>query len=233
MAEQSQQYSITHTASVLGDEYVELSTNQTSPQRPSTVISFECPKKFNEIEYVGRRDPTRFVPRTMETFDGDGTKTEFSLTADVQPVAGETEVADQDYPVVEAVDTSDGSELSVASVNYAQNTVTFESAPATGTDNVKVYPILNEGHVQYRGVNQFGQVEGHVDNWGTPIYRWHDFEQLREGREVNLDGSMTWGRYETLEVMVDSPRELVWKDADYPGGEFVSTFEQDVIIHLD
>jgi hypothetical protein len=233
MAEKSQPYTLTHTASVLGDEYVSTSSNQTQPQRPDTIISFECPKSFEEIEYVGRRDPTRFVPRTLETFSGDGAKTTFDLTADIQPIAGETAPDDQDYPAVVGYDTDAGAELSVASYDYAANSVSFESAPNNAADNVKLYPIINEGNVQFRGVNQFGQTEGHVDNWGTPIYRWHDFEQLREGREVNLDGAMSWGRYEKLEVMVDSPRVVVGPDDDYPRGEYVTTFEQDVIIHLE
>jgi hypothetical protein len=232
MPENSQSYTVSHTGSVLGEEYISRSSNQTNPQRPSAVFSMKCPKKFESIEYVGRRDATRFVPRTTETYSGDGAATTFDLAADIQPVAGEEKLADQDYPVVVAYDSDAGQQLSVASVDYAANSVTFESAPNNAADNVKIWPIISEGDVQYRGLNQFGQVEGHVYNWPTPVYRWHDFEQLKQGREINLHGSVTWGRYETVEVLLDSPRSLTWEDADYPEGEYVSTFEQDVTINL-
>lgn len=232
MAEKVQRYTISHGASVLGDDYVTREQNQVSPQRATPVLTFEGPKKFEALEYRGRRDATRFVPRSMETHDGDGTATAFTLDANIQPVAGEEDLDDQDYPVVVAYDTAAGSQLDVAELNYSANEVTFASAPDTATDNVKVYPIISEGTVQLRALNQFNQVEGHVYPWPTPIYRWHDFEQLKRGTEVNLQGSVRWGRYEKVEVLVDSPRQVVWEDDDYPEGEFVSTFEQDLSISL-
>jgi len=232
MASKVQSYAISHTASVLGDSYVSTSQNQVSPQRPTPVITFECPKKFDKIDYVGSRDATRFIPRGMETFDGDGAATTFSLTADIQPVAGEDVLDEMDYPPVVAYDTAAGSQITVESVDFAANEFTAASAPSTGTDNVKAYPILSEGTIQMRALNQFGQVEGMVYPWSTPVHRWHDFDQLKRGTEVNLQGSVRWGRYEKVEVLMDSPRQIVWEEDDYPEGEYVSTFEQDARIHL-
>ena len=228
---QTQQYTISHTGSVLDPDdegKVATSQNQVSPQRESTVLSFECPRNFDTIDYQGRRDPTRFIPRTMETFDGDGATTTFSLTARIQPVAGETDLEEQDYPAVEAVVVGSG-EVAIDSIDYATGEVTLASAPASGTDNVKLYPIITEGTMKFRGIDSLGHNAGPVDKWGFPLYRFHDFHQDERGQQLRLHGSVSWERHEVVELMMDSPRQLVWTDADYPGA-FVSTFEQDVEI---
>jgi len=97
---------------------------------------------------------------------------------------------------------------------------------------VKLYPIMSDGTVQFRLVNQFDQEEGRVYPWATPLYRWHDFPQLKRGREVNLHGAVEWQESERVEVLLDAPEQIVWNDPDYPLGEYVSTFEQDVTITL-
>jgi len=232
MASKVQEYTIGHTGGVLGSDYVTLSQNQTSPQRPTAVISFEVPRKYEGINYVGRRDATRFVPRTMETLTGSANDdTVVSLEADIQPIAGETDMADQDYPVCVAFNVTQNTEVDISDVDYATNEVTLATDPAD-RDEVKLYPIISEGTVQYQGRNQFDQVEGPVYNWPTPMYRFHDFKQLQAGREVNLHGSVDWTRYERVELLVDSPRQVVWEDNDYPRGEYVSTLQQDVEIEI-
>lgn len=243
MASTIQRYTASHTGNVLGEEYVDTMQNQTEPQRESAILAFEGPKKFESLEYVGNRDSTRFIPRSVETdtyTDDDasgaleaGERTT-ALAANLQPVAGEKELGEQDYPAVVAANVTQGVQINASdlTLDYAADEVTVaESAVADG-DDVKFWPIINEGTVQYRALNQFDQVEGTVYPWPTPVYRWHDFEQLKRGTEVNLQGRVSWGRYETVEVLLDSPRQIVWKDADFPEGEFVSTFEQDLSIHL-
>ena len=228
----TQEYTIGHTGSTLdpndNKNVVTLSQNQVSPQRETAIASFECPENFDTISYVGKRDATRFKPRTMETFDGDGNTTDFNLSADIQPVAGEPLLVDQPYPAVVAVEVGTG-EVDIASVDYAANSVTLDSAPSSGTDNVKLYPIVTEGSLKFRGVNALGQVTGPVYPWSSPLYRWHDMMQDKRGTEINLNGSVSWDRNEKIEVMVDSPRQIVWEDSDYPGA-YVTTFEQDVEI---
>lgn len=230
MADQVQPFTISHTGSTLGSGQVTLAQNQVSPQRETPVVTFECPSKYESIRYVGQRDATRFVPRYKETFDGDGSTVDFALTGEIMEVAGESELSEQDYPAVVAA--VGGSAVNVASVNYNTNTVTLESAPAAGTDNVQLFPILSEGSLKMAGRNQFNQIEGPVQQWSTPLYRWHDMKQDQRGREINLSGSIRFGRNEKLDVSIDSPRQIVWTDADYPAGAFVSTFEQDVDIEL-
>jgi hypothetical protein len=229
-----QSYTISHTGSVLqdntGNSLVSRFENQTAPQRETEILDFECPKKFEHVEYVGRRDATRFVPRAVESITGStGDDTVVSLTNDIQPIAGETEIVDQDYPVAVAVNVDTGTQYDVVDVDYAANEVTLGTDPAD-TETVKVYPIITEGTLKFQGVNQFDQVEGPVQEWTTPLYRFHDMKQNKRGTEVNLDGRIQWERYESMQVMVDSPRTVVWTDPDYPEGAYVSTFEQDVQI---
>lgn len=232
MADQTQRYTISHTGGTLGTDMVDLNQNQTSPQRETSIISFECPRKFSRIEYVGQRDPTRFVPRTTETISGTaGDDTVVSLQADIQPIAGEENLDDQDYPVAVAYNVTQGQQYDIVDVDYAANTVTLGTNPADG-DSVKVWPIMSSGEVQYRLVNQFNQEEGRVYPWETPLYRWHDFPQLKRGREINLHGSVYWEENERVEVLLDAPQAITWEDSDYPEGEYVSTFDQDVEITL-
>jgi len=232
MADQTQEYTLSHTGSTLGAGNVTTEANQTAPQRETAIITFECPRKFSEIEYVGQRDATRFVPRTTESITGSaGDDTVVDLQANIQPVAGEEALEDQDYPVVVAYNVTTGTQYEVVDVDYATDQVTLGTDPADG-DEVKLWPIMGDGDVQFRLVNQFGQEEGRVYPWATPLYRWHDFPQLKRGREINLHGSVTWEENETVEVLLDAPQAITWEDADYPEGQFVSTFEQDVEITL-
>lgn len=232
MADQTQEYTISHTGGLLGDSMVTLAQNQVAPQRETSIITFEVPRKFSEIEYVGQRDATRFVPRTTEEVTGSANDdTVVNLQANIQPIAGEEELDDQDYPVCVAYNVTQGTEVEIVDVDYAADTVTLGTDPADG-DTVKVWPIMGDGEVQFRLVNQFGQEEGRVYPWATPLYRWHDFPQLKRGREINLHGSVTWQENETVEVLLDAPQAITWEDPDYPLGQYVSTFEQDVEITL-
>ena len=232
MADQTQEYTLSHTGSTLGESYVTTQPNQTGPQRETAIITFECPRKFAAIEYVGQRDATRFVPRTTESITGSANDdTVVDLEANIQPVAGEEALDDQDYPVVVAYNVTTGTHYEIADVDYATDQVTLGTDPADG-DEVKLWPIMGDGDVQFRLVNQFAQEEGRVYPWATPLYRWHDFPQLKRGREINLHGSVTWEENETVEVLLDAPQAITWEDPDYPEGQFVSTFEQDVEITL-
>lgn len=235
MADQTQRYTLSESGGVLehnGQSHTTLNQNQVSPQRETAVISMECPRKFEEIEMVGRRDATRFVPRTVETITGTASDdTTVSLSANIQPVAGEESIADQDYPVVVAYNVDTSTQYDITDVDYAANEVTLGTDPADGED-VKLWPIMTDGEAQYRLVNQFGQEEGRVYPWTTPLYTWHDYPQLKEGREINLHGAVTWEENEVVELLVDAPQQIVWTDSDYPNGEYVSTLEQDVEITL-
>jgi len=132
--EGTQRYTLSHTGSVLGDSLVTIEQNQVAPQRETSVIAFECPRKFDSIQYVGQRDSTRFVPRTVQVVNGTvNDDTQVDLNVNVQPVAGEEALDDQDYPAVVAYNVTQGAEVDVESVDYNADTVTLASDPADGT----------------------------------------------------------------------------------------------------
>lgn len=227
----TQQRTISHTGDTLEDagyDAVTRSQNQVSPQRDSAILSLTCPENFDEFEYVGQRDAVNFVPRCKETFSGDGSTTTFDVSADLIPIAGEDELVDQPYDVVIA--TVGGSKVSIASIDYSANTVTLDSAPASGTDNVALFPVISEGVLKFRGRNTLGQVKGPLYPWPHPVYRWADVDQHKRGTEVNLPWPrLLVERNDTLDVMLDSPRQIVWEDADFPES-YVSSFQLDVEI---
>lgn len=230
-ADRTQQNSISHTGNTFGEDKVELMNNQTDPVDKSPVISFEGPQQYEQTEYVGRRHPTNFVPRTVEEHEADGSG-EVTLDARIQPVAGEEDVDEQDYPAVQIVNTAgeESEELEIEDVDYAAGTVHLAEEQTDG-DALKAYPIITTGTAQYQGVNQFGQIEGPADKWETPLFRWHDMDQEKRGTRVKLQGRVEWGRHEQLELHVESEEEVVWEDEDYPGA-YVSSFEQQVEITL-
>lgn len=222
----TQEYSIGHTGQTLGEEKVDIHENNAGSQSP--IISWTCPRNFDQISYVANRDATRFIPRTMEEAEGPTV----NLDAAIQPIAGETDLDDQDYPAVEAVDVSgeEAVEVDVEEIDYATGEVTLDVADGTA---VKVFPILTEGNIKLRGLDTLGHNKGPVNEWPFPIQRFHDFEQNRRGTEINMHGSVIWKRHETVEVLLESPHTLVWEDADYTDaglGSYVSELEQDVEI---
>lgn len=225
----AEEYTVSHTGSVLGEDHVELSQNQTDPVRRTEVLELECPDKFEGLEFVAAEHPVRFVPRTLEEETGDGATTEFALDANLQPIAGESDIEEQNYPVVEAVEVG-GEELEIADVDYTADTVTLEEAPADGTD-IKFYPVLTKGTVKWGGKNALGQDIGTLYPWGFPMFRFHDMDQIRAGREITMEGRAEWSHNETLELRLESEEPIVWEDEDYPDA-YVSEIEIDLRIYL-
>jgi len=151
------------------------------------------------------------------------------LSADLIPVAGKPEIDEQPEPLVQAV--ADGAQATVASIEYAANEVTLDSALSSGTGNVHFFPFITDGTVKFRGVNTLGQVLGPIYPWSHRVYRWADFDQDKRGTEFNLPWPpVTVERHETLDVMLDSAQKIVWEDSNYQHGSYVSTFEMDVTI---
>ena len=236
----TQQYTISHTGSVLGEDEVEVSTNQVAPRRESVILTFECPDNYDAINYVGKRDATRFVPRTLteETVadaDGDGNlsadERTVAVDGDLSAVAGERDLDEQPYPVVQVVNVTTGERVpnDGLDVDYARNEVTVSEDHVSGGDTLKVFSVMVDGTFKFYGVNALGQDEGPIDRYGFPIRRFADMKQDKRGTEINLDGSVTWEPFETLQVRLDAPQEIVWTDDDHPEA-YVSTFEQDVEI---
>lgn len=217
---------LTQSGNEVGDSNVTRTQNTADTYSP--VISWECPRKFSVIEYAAGVHPTFFVPRSMETDTGDGGTSTFSLATNIHPVGGETALDDQWTDVVVVYDATNSTELDVESVDYGANEVTLASTPTTNADELKFYPIMGDGNVQYRGIDQFDHEIGSSDDWGTPMQDFGDHDQRKNDGAVHLIGQVTWREAEELELWMDAPQQLVWEDADYPRGAYVSKIEQKV-----
>jgi hypothetical protein len=219
--------SLTHTFSEV--ESSNGTRQQNSANSNTKVLEWTCPRKFESIRYAGGRHKTKFIPRYMESASPNGTQ-DVTLSGNIQPIAGETTPDDMPYPPVVAYNTSDSKEYTDLSYDFASNTVTLPEDPQG--DTVKLYPTITEGTLQYRGLDQFNHEIAPLDEWSTPIHVFHDFEQDNNQTELHLVGAVQWRESETLALYLDSPRQIVWEDADYPRGQYVSTIEQRVDVSV-
>lgn len=234
MTEQKQ--TISHTGDVFGASNVSLAQNRAGSE--SGIAEFTAPDSFQSVELDGDKHDLRFVPRTQVEITGTtGDDTVVHLVdangneVDIQPIAGEKTIAEQDYPVAVAFNRTTGTQYSITDVNYATNEITLSNDPASG-DTVAIWPVVTQGSLKIVGRNALGQSEGPVSPFGIPIYRFHDLAQLRSNATVGVDGRVEFGNPESIEFVVHSPHEIVWTDADYPEGEFVSTLAQEVTVEV-
>lgn len=222
--------SLSHHGNEVGADNVERLQNTANNNSP--ILKWTCPRKFQTIRYAGGKHKTKFVPRSREEITGTtGDDTTVALTADIQPVAGETNPADFPYDPVVAYNVTAGVEVGIAEYNFSQNEVVLDTDPASG-DTVALWPHIVEGTVQYRGLDQFGHEIAPLDEWSTPVHVFADFEQDRNETEIHLVGAAQWEESETLALYMDSPRQVVWEDADYPRGTYASTIEQRVDVSV-
>jgi hypothetical protein len=218
--------SLTQTGNEVGSSNVSLTQNAANTNSP--IISWTCPRKFDSIRYAGGRHKTRFVPRYEQTVSGTaGDDTVVTLDGDIQPIAGEEKLDEHPYDAVVAYNVTQSSTVDISAIDYNANEVTLASDPADG-DTVKLWPILIEGTVQYRGLDQFSHEIAPLDEWSTPVHVFHDFDQMKNETEIHLVGAAEWEESETLALYMDSPRQIVWQDSDFPNGAFVSQIEQRV-----
>lgn len=220
--------SLTHTFGEVGDSNGTRSQNQADTNSP--ILKWSCPRKYDQIRYAGGRHKTKFVPRYMQEETPNGTTT-VQMAGDIFPIAGHDNVSDMPYPPVVAYNVTDDKEYTDdLTYDFATDEVTLPEDPAG--DTVKFYPMLAEGSLQYRGLDQFGHEIAPLDEWSTPVHVFHDFDQARNETEIHLIGAAQWEESETLALYMDSPRQIVWEDADYPRGAFVSTIEQRVDVSV-
>jgi len=231
MPEQTQTRTISHAGQELGSSQITRSQNQVSPQLETQILDFEVPTDIDHISYRGERHWTKAEFRGMVTYSADGDGTIDNLTPRLVPIAGEKTVADQPFPTAVVYNATSGNELTIDSIDYGSDTITLASSQ-TGGDTLKIYYAIAEGELKLQGVNNLDQVVGVADRWGTPLDQWTSFDQNKEGTEINLQGSIDAGHNESLQVLVDSPRQVVWTETDYPRGTYVSSLEQQVDITL-
>lgn len=221
--------SLTHTGREVDSENVELLENSANSNSP--VIKWTCPRKFSTIRYAGGQHKTKFVPRSREENAGQADAT-YALDADIAAPSGETHEADYPYDPVVAYDLTAGTEVAIADYNFATNEVTLDSNDFTSGNDVAYWPVIIEGTIQYRGLDQFDHEIAPLDEWSTPIHVFNDFDQHRNETEIHLVGAAQWEENETLALFMDSPRQLVWEDADYPRGTYASHIEQRVDVSV-
>lgn len=234
---------LTQSGSEVGEDNVSLEENDPDKNDYTAIISWTCPRKYESIRYDGENHATRGEFRTVEEFEVDEEEEtadgeyEFELDADLQPVAGEEAVEDQAIETVEVVNVTQEQQIPADNleVDYAANSVAVPAEPFDDEDEIKVFPLLTEGNVKFQGRNQFDQVAGTVTKWGVPVYRWADFDQLKQGTQIRMTGRLNWTRNESLELTLDSDHEIVWQDDDYSvatGSAYVSEIEQQVDVEL-
>ena len=223
---------LTHRGTELehnGTQYVTRSQNQTDVL--SNVLEFTCPDKFRQMAWVGRRHPVRFVPRTVESFTGSANDdTVVQIDSNLIPIAGEYDLEDQRYPVIEAFNVTQDTEIDIESIDYAGNQVTLASDPDDG-DYVRLFPILSEGTLVFKGFDQFGNQIGVTERWKTPLETWHSLDQLDPDTKVHIGGEAMFTEAETLAVQIEAPYQIVWEDPVYPDS-YVSTLTvpMDVVV---
>lgn len=223
--------SLTHTFQEVGTSNGTRNQNSTGTNTP--VLEWTCPRKFERIRYAGGRHKTKFVPRyNQQVGSASGGEEDISLNGNLQPVNGETNLDDAAYPPVVAYNKTQSTEItSDLAYDYASNIVTLPSG-TSGGNTVELFPIMVEGTMQYRGLDQFGHEIAPLDEWSTPLHVLHDFDQNQNNTEIHLIGAVEWTESETLSLYIDAPQQLVWEHADYPRGQYVSKIEQRVDVSV-
>lgn len=103
----------------------------------SDILTYTVPKKTARV-LKSHPGIELYLP-VLDTFSGDGTTTTFSLSKNAVDVP-------QKDPDVIAYVGGTRQDPSTYTVDYSADTVTFDSAPASGTDNVEVFYIPTEGN---------------------------------------------------------------------------------------
>lgn len=215
---------ITHRGSELDPSNVNRKQNVTGQETP--ILEWTGPRKYSRIEYAAGVHPTFAELRAMEEVAGISSETQ-TLSTNFVPIDGEPDLDDQPFEAVVAVDVTAGSKVALSDIDYIDNTVTIDSADYTGGNDYKFYPVIADGHVKYRGIDQMNHDIGSLDKWGTPLVAFSDHDQKKADSRIHLLGSAAWGEEETIAVNIESPDQVVWEDADWPGA-YVSEFRQRV-----
>ncbi|MDZ7689247.1 MAG: hypothetical protein U5J64_11170 [Halobacteriales archaeon] len=156
----------------LGDKVlVERLQDNTADVLPS-VLTFQCPEQVppDDLRYRSS-SPCPVHSATVESLTGSaGDDTTVQIDSNLIPIAGEYDLDDQRYPVIEAFNVTQDTRIDIEDVDYAGNKVTLASDPADG-DDVRLFPILSEGGLVLKGFDQFGNQVGVTERWKTPLER--------------------------------------------------------------
>lgn len=217
-----------HTGAEIGSSNVTLEQNTTG--REDVILRWTMPKKYNAVRYAAGKHPTTAELRHRVDRAGfNGTTVDLSGEADLLPVGGETEIDEQPWPVVTAVNTTSGDQIDVVDADYSANEITLASDP--GGDDLALWPAIADGYVKYVGENQFEQRVGPLDPWGIPSHVFVDFKQDKNETRIHLVGAASFTRDEALALTIEAPYQVVWQDSDYPD-TYASKWQQKVDVDL-
>lgn len=219
---------LTQSGTEVGTGNVTLNQNQADTETP--IVSWSCPQEYSVIKLVTGKHPTRFTPRTKETFTGTtNDDTVQPVSTDLVPPAGETEISEMPFEPVVAYNVTQGSEIDVADYDFAANEVTLASDPADA-DTVALFPVVTTGTIKLYGVDQFGNAKGSTSTWGFDIRAFSDYNPLNKNTKIHMEGGIAVSENEVIEVRMESPHQIVWEDPDYPRGGYVSLINQRVSV---
>lgn len=114
----------------------------------SEIIDFEVPRGF--YWQIPPDSQIKMWLRTKETFDGDGATTVFNLASDIIDSPNFATKDAFTKPEGDAYCFVGGTPTPAYTIDYAANTITFQVAPAVGTDNVAVYYIFKPATIVLR-----------------------------------------------------------------------------------
>jgi hypothetical protein len=146
---------------------------------------------------------------TKDTFSGDGTTTDFTLNNDI--VDNERLPDDKGA----AIGFVGGSEAAISSINYSTNTVTFASAPASGTDNVDIYYIFREGDLEIRVEAPVGTKGIYRVIFNSDVRRIHTIDQFDTRKALRLYEPILLPEDFKISIRIKSSVIVNWDSANY------------------
>lgn len=213
-----------HRGTEVGEENVELKQNRVGEF--SEVLTWTMPKKYTRVGFAGGKHISRFELRTVEEITGTtGDDTVVSLGTSLIAIAGEEAIADQPFPTVVAYNVTQSSQIDITDVDYIHDEVTLATDPAEN-DTVKLWPVMTSGSAKYTARDAFGNATGPLDEWGVGIHSFADFDQEKNTTQIHMVGAGQFREDEEFVLQLDADSQIVWEDADYPRGSYVSKVQQ-------
>lgn len=120
---------------------------QTNTTGVETVIWEKTVEKGQIFDLGAATQAMRIFLQTHDQFDGDGTTTTFSLTDNILDVPKVTDTGEN------AAGYVGGTSSSLSSVDFSADSVTFSSAPSSGTGNVDVFYNHADGDLKLKILN--------------------------------------------------------------------------------
>lgn len=150
--------------------------SQNTADVDSEIWKKSIPANLTVSTNVGAVQPPLFRLFTEDTFSGDGTTTTFTLNDNVED---NPRLSDTDTVIV----YEDGTQTTAYSVDYANNEITFDSAPANGTDNIEVFYLFTDGQfeVVVQNNDQAGKEDAIVEE---AVRGLHQVDQLDNPVEI-------------------------------------------------